>query len=38
MAPPRNLDLTPFHPQITALISTGCTYEFIRTKPPPAHH
>jgi hypothetical protein len=31
MAPPRNLDLTPFHPQITALISTGCTYEFIRT-------
>jgi len=27
----RTLDLTPYHPQITALIATGCHYEFIRT-------
>jgi hypothetical protein len=31
MAPSRNLDLAPYHLQITALISNGCTYEFIRT-------
>lgn len=31
MAPPRNLDLAPYHAQITALISSGCTHEFIRT-------
>jgi len=31
MARPRQLDLTPFHDQIAALIASGCNYEFIRT-------
>jgi len=31
MARPRQLDLTPFHDQIAALIASGCHYEFIRT-------
>lgn len=31
MPRPRQIDLAPFHPQISSLIATGCTYEFIRT-------
>lgn len=31
MAKQRQLDLTPLHHQIVALIASGCHYEFIRT-------